>query len=347
MADGITKRRRKDGRYSYRAQVRIRRAGVEHSESATFSRHSLAVAWRRQLLAGYEAPGVLESTVLAPETLGALTAWYVDEYREVLRWGRNKQKTLEQIQRQPIARLRAAGLVSADVVDYVRSRRAEGAGPSTMDGALTWVGVVLKAAQSHGYRVNPGVVDEAKTACRQMGLIGSSRRRKRRPTASELERLHAEFSRGQAKGYVPMSEIVRFAVASSRRRNEILQLRWDDNDADTMTGLVRDAKHPRHKWGNHRRFKYTKAAWEIVQRQPKTSELIFPYKSHAVTMRFTRACQRLGIVDLRFHDLRHEATSRLFEAGGTITEVQQYTLHESWDMLRRYTQLRPEDVRQF
>jgi hypothetical protein len=39
---------------------------------------------------------------------------------------------------------------------------------------------------------------------------------------------------------------------------------------------VRDAKHPRHKEGNHRRFKLTAEAWAIVVRQPKTSEYIFP-----------------------------------------------------------------------
>jgi hypothetical protein len=47
---------------------------------------------------------------------------------------------------------------------------------------------------------------------------------------------------------------------------------------------------------------------------------------------------------LRFHDLLHEATSRLFERGYSIQKVQQFTLHESWAMLSRYTHLRPEDV---
>ena len=64
-----------------------------------------------------------------------------------------------------------------------------------------------------------------------------------------------------------------------------------------------------------------------------------------VSTAFARACQILGIRDLRFHDLRHEATSRLFERGYAIQEVVQFTLHESWDDLKRYTNLRPKDVR--
>lgn len=51
-------------------------------------------------------------------------------------------------------------------------------------------------------------------------------------------------------------------------------------------------------------------------------------------------------MDLRFHDLRDEATSRLFERGYQIHEVAQFTLHESWNELKRYTHLRPENVRE-
>ena len=57
------------------------------------------------------------------------------------------------------------------------------------------------------------------------------------------------------------------------------------------------------------------------------------------------ACKFLGIRDLTFHDLRHEATSRLFEMGYAIHEVAQFTLHDSWDELKRYANLRPKNVR--
>lgn len=52
----------------------------------------------------------------------------------------------------------------------------------------------------------------------------------------------------------------------------------------------------------------------------------------------------LGFEAPHFHDLRHEATSRLFQAGYIIPEVAQFTLHESWATLNRYTHLRPENV---
>ena len=74
------------------------------------------------------------------------------------------------------------------------------------------------------------------------------------------------------------------------------------------------------------------------------AEEVFPYNPKSVGAAFTRACHYLEIEGLHFHDLRHEATSRLFEKGYSIQEVAQFTLHESWSSLKRYTHLRPENV---
>ncbi|WP_250062593.1 site-specific integrase [Stenotrophomonas mori] len=52
----------------------------------------------------------------------------------------------------------------------------------------------------------------------------------------------------------------------------------------------------------------------------------------------------LGIQDLRFHDLRHEAVSRLVEAGFSDQEVSAISGHKSMQMLKRYTHLRAEDL---
>lgn len=153
------------------------------------------------------------------------------------------------------------------------------------------------------------------------------------------------FKRTDGRRQIPMADIVAFAVASARRQAEITRIEWADNDPATLTGLVRDAKHPRTKIGNHKRFKYTQEAWEIACRQPRKSACIFPYDSKSVSANFTRACPMLDIKDLHFHDLRHEATSRLFEAGYSIPEVTQFTLHESWAELRRYTNLAPENLK--
>ncbi|WP_228144549.1 tyrosine-type recombinase/integrase [Moraxella lacunata] len=64
-----------------------------------------------------------------------------------------------------------------------------------------------------------------------------------------------------------------------------------------------------------------------------------PFSGKSISKFFTDACHLLSIKDLRFHDLRHEAATRLAEQGLTIPQMQQVTGHESWGSLQRYTNL--------
>ena len=238
-------------------------------------------------------------------------------------------------------------MTPATLIDHVRSRRSTGAGPATVSNDLTRIGVVLRAARSvDALPVNPTIVEEARTACRELRLIGKSKRRDRRPTTEELFKLDEYFRQRDGRAQIPMQDILWFAIHSARRQSEICRIEWRDNNPDARSGLVRDAKHPTSKEGNHRVFKYTLDAWHIIQRRPQTSEFIFPYDPKSVGAAFTRACHVLGINNLRFHDLRHEGTSRLFERGYQIHEVAQFTLHDSWNELKRYTNLRAENVRE-
>jgi len=71
---------------------------------------------------------------------------------------------------------------------------------------------------------------------------------------------------------------------------------------------------------------------------------VFPYCGRSIGAAFRRACRDLSVLDLRFHDLRHETASRLFEAGYQIPEVAMVTGHKDWKMLRRYTNLNAQDL---
>lgn len=343
----IKVRKQGNGATRYTAIVRLRRQGkVLHRESRTFTHRSAALSWARHREVALENPAELTRLRQSTPTLAELIRWYIDTFETISRWQRSKQTHLEFLERHSLGKSVAHTLTSADLIRHVQSRRAEGAGPATVINDLIWIGVVLRAAK--GVRelpVNPEVVQQARTACRELRLIGKPRKRVRRPTADELERLREYFKSSDRRATIPMQAIMDFAMTSARRESEICRLEWRDNDKANRTGLVRDAKHPTGKEGNHRRFKYTPEAWALVTTQPETSERIFPYDPKSVGTAFTRACHLLGIENLRFHDLRHETTSRLFERGYQIHEVAQFTLHESWNELKRYTNLKPENVR--
>lgn len=343
----IKARRQANGTVRYTAIVR-RRVGkmIVHREAKTFTYRSAAVSWARHREVELEDPAALARKQHAPVTLAELIRWYIDTFGTISKWQRSKQSHLEFLERHALGKMNALHLTASALINHVRARRADGAGPATVMNDLIWIGVVLRAAKNvKEIPVRPEIAQEARGACGELRLIGKARKRSRRPTADELAQLRQHFDSRDRRASIPMRAIIDFAIASARREAEICRLEWQDNDAETRTGVVRDAKHPTAREGNHRRFRYTPEAWAIVEAQPRTGQYVFPHDPKSVGSAFTRACQLLGIKDLRFHDLRHEATSRLFERGYQIHEVAQFTLHDSWNELKRYANLRPENVR--
>jgi integrase len=191
-----------------------------------------------------------------------------------------------------------------------------------------------------GYPLSRQEFDDAVTVIKKLGLIRKGNERNRRPTLEELDRLMEHFGRvrDHRPSSIPMQKIVVFALFSTRRQEEITLLRWDDLDSDRI--LVRDMKHPGDKKGNNVYCELPPEALAIINSMPRDDERIFPYSTDAISAAFTRACRILGIEDLRFHDLRHEGVSRLFEMGRTIPQVAAVSGHRSWTSLKRYTHIR-------
>jgi integrase len=206
-----------------------------------------------------------------------LIRWYIDSFATISRWQRSRQTHLEFLERHALGKTNALTLTSAQLIQHVQSRRAEGAGPATVINDLIWIGVVLRAAKSvRELPVSPEIVRQARGACRGLRLIAKLRKRARRPTAEEFARLREHFKLRDRRAKIPMQAVVDFAIASARRESEICRLEWRDNDEAAPTGLVRDARHPTGKDGNHRRCKYTAEAWAVVARPPRTSGYLFP-----------------------------------------------------------------------
>lgn len=235
----------------------------------------------------------------------------------------------------------AQRLTAEDLVGYCSARRDDGAGPYTCNMDIGKLGTVLRYAALAAKVTLPDAVGQARPLLTHLGLIGGGGKRERRPTEDELQRLVEYLEREHGTIY---ADVVRFAVLTAMRRGEITHLRWADVDAAKKLVLVRDRKHPRKKAGNNEWIPLLGDAWAVVQRQPKSGELIFPIHEQTLTKYFTWACRALSIPDLHFHDLRHEGTSRLFEAGYEVQQVALVTGHKDWRHLKRYTNLRPEDL---
>jgi integrase len=188
---------------------------------------------------------------------------------------------------------------------------------------------------------------DARTALAEIRLIQKSKRRDRRVTDAEVQRLLVHFKTSDTD--VAMVDVIQFCLASAMRISEVCRLQWHDVDEVNRTVVIRDRKHPSDKLGNDQVVPLLNAtgfdAFEIVQRQASVREgRVFPFNSRTVSAYFTRAVTTLGLRDLHLHDLRHEGISRLFEAGYRIEQVALVSGHRDWAMLKRYTHPRATDL---
>ncbi|RVA90097.1 site-specific integrase [Mesorhizobium sp. M7A.F.Ca.US.006.04.2.1] len=330
-------------------RVQVRRKGRYVSE--TFLRRDDARRWatevERQVDRG-ETP--TKSRIARLKTFGELIDLHIDDMCDVGKSPRrSKAAALDMLQRH-LGKCNIAALDRERLIRFGRDRAAQGAGPMTLGIDIGFVKLILAhAAAVHGLPVKVEPVELARIALKRLGLVGKGNQRDRRPTQDELDRLIAHFD-ANPRQIAPVGQIIRFAVATAMRQEEICKARWSDVDARTRMLLIRDRKDPRNKNGNNQRIPLFAAtgydAWAIVEdRQAKRSnddDRIFPFNHRSVGTAFRLGCADLDIHDLHFHDLRHEGTSRLFEAGFTIEQVALVTGHKDWKMLKRYTHLKPE-----
>jgi integrase len=332
-------------------RVQVRRKGRSVSEN--FVRYEDAKRWaldaERQIDRG-ETPAT--SRIAKLRTFGDLIDLHIADMKSVGKApGRSKDATLRMLKRE-LGKLNMAELDRERVVRFGRKRAAEGAGPVTLSMDIGAIKLVMQhAAAVHGIAVRIEPIDLGRVALKRLGLVGKSNERDRRPTDEELQRLFAHWNANERQ-LIPMSRIVKFAIATAMRQEEICRVAWSDLNARTKMLLIRDRKDPREKKGNDQRIPllavsgYDAVALIEEQRAVRANDddRIFPFNHRSISASFTRTCQELAIEDLHFHDLRHEGTSRLFEAGFRIEQVALVTGHKDWKMLRRYTHLRPETL---
>jgi integrase len=155
---------------------------------------------------------------------------------------------------------------------------------------------------------------------------------------SEETRLFAACRKSRNPYLLP---IVRLALETAMRQSELVRMHWHHIDLKRRTVFL-----PLTKNGDSRTVPLSTDAVAVLTALPRgINGDVFPgVTTEAIKKAFIRAVRGAGIEDFHFHDLRHEATTRLFEQGLNIMEVSSITGHRDLQMLRRYTHLRAEDL---
>ena len=135
--------------------------------------------------------------------------------------------------------------------------------------------------------------------------------------------------------------VVIFAVETAMRRGELAALRWYMVDLSTRVMLL-----PAEitKGGRSRGVPLSQKAMAVLPPSLSAESKVFDYTADGITRNFRKAAKRAELADLRFHDLRHEATSRLVERGLNPAQVGSITGHSSAEMVSYYTHLRAAEM---
>jgi hypothetical protein len=221
----ILTRKYGSGNTRHTAVIRIRRgATVLYREAKTFAHRSAAITWARHREVQLEDEAQLTRAIEGTQqggtdiTLAALIRWYIDTFESISKWQRSKQTHLEFLERHPFSSNVALRLNVSQLVNHVKGRRADGAGPATVCNDLVWIGVVLRAAKSvKGLAVQPSIVQEARTACRELRLIAKAKKRDRRLSPDAQTRLREYFGRRDHRADIPRFNAKKFRYLSGLR----------------------------------------------------------------------------------------------------------------------------------
>lgn len=318
--------RKRNGKW----QVQIRRTGYAPI-SKSFLVKSDADIWARHMEADLDRQVIpLDKRPLVQVTLADLLKKYRSEITPNKRGAYTESYRIEKFLQADMVKLKYNQITPQIIANYKEQRLKE-VQPSTVRRDLNLLSHVFETARREWLMPissNPVAV---------IRKPPSPEARKRRLTDDEREKLlkSCESFRNQ-----DTARLILFALETAMRRSEITSLTWENINLENKTAHL-----PLTKNGLSRTVPLAPKALEILKAiEPRAGSSVFNLTNTAVRLAWERVCKKAGIVDLHFHDLRHEAISRFFEKGLSVPEVALISGHRDMRMLFRYTHLKPEDV---
>lgn len=162
--------------------------------------------------------------------------------------------------------------------------------------------------------------------------------RERRLDTTEWEALITECRRSRNPW---LYSAVILATETAMRQAELLNLDWKMVNKQRRFAMLALTKN-----GEARAVPLSSAAMAVLDSLPTSIKgKVIPSTCRAIYLAFKAACKRAGIDDFTWHDLRHEALSRLAERGDfNMVELAAVSGHKTLQMLKRYTHLQAEKL---
>lgn len=312
-------------------QAMVRRKGMPQ-RARSFEKRADAERWARDLEGQIDRTGGLIDTRAAEDTtLRDLFTRYLIEITPLKRSAKSEALRIKALMRQSIASYSIANLSSAVIAEY-RDQRLKSVAPGTVVRELQTISHAIDIGRKEwGIRLAENPVKLVRRPALPRG-------RDRRLKDGEEARLYAACD---ALRSPHMRPLIVLAVETAMRRGELLGLCWGDIDWEKRITHLDLTKN-----GDSRDVPLSPRAYETLWHLhgDRVSDRVFNVTGHAVQQAWDHLRGRAGCPDLHFHDLRHEAVSRLFEKGLDLMAVSTISGHKELSMLKRYTHLRAEDL---
>lgn len=340
-------------------QAKIRRKGHK-VQSQTFEKKIEAEAWARDIENQMDRGIFQDRREAESTTLRTALERYEREVTSKKKAQRQEKNFIKHwLERNEYSEKSLAGLKSSDFASF-RDARLKVVSTQTVRHELKLIAHLYNVAAKEW---NIAVTNPLLSI--KMPSQGKSRERRLSPGEERYLLASAENSGavdkdGRSRANPWIAPIIRFALSTAMRQSEILLLTWKHIDKTKLTATLEDTKN-----GERRVVPLAPSALGVLDALPRTLRgPVFATTQEALAQSWKRAVKRAQrvykadcfaggtevdpdfLADLHFHDLRHEAISRLFELGLDAMTVSEISGHKTLSQLKRYTHLSKSDVAQ-
>jgi integrase len=313
-------------------QARISRKG-EQSLVKTFQSREDAERWARSIEVEWDK-GTYQNTHQAQKTtFGELIERYLREVTPTLLSKHEDTYRLKAILRRPIAKVNTLLLNSSRIAKY-RDERLKEVSAGTVIRELAYFSSIINHARRE-WDIN--IVNPVLLVRKPPSPQGRNRVL---TLEEEMRLLHACEPKANRNIYT--RPFVILALETAMRRGEILSLRWESINFQKRTAYLALTKN-----GESRTVPLSNRAIETLCALPRSIDgRVLPVNFAALETNFKRARERADLRDLRIHDLRHTAATRLAEKLPNLLELSAVTGHKSLSSLQRYFHPNAEQLAQ-
>lgn len=312
----------------------VRRKGYP-TQKKTFRLKADAQKWARMVEAEMDRGVFVSRSEAESTTLDALLDRYLTEVSINKKGFEQELSVINILKKSFLSKMTIAAIQSKHIAKYRDEQLKNGVSPETVKRRFVVLSNLYTTA------IKEWSIAGIENQVAKVSIKTKKEGRERRLTKDEEQRLLDSAKNYQQTIYY----IIQIALETSMRRAEISLMLWSDIDFNRKVIKVRSTSS---KNEYSREIPMSKKCQQILSElnssDKKSSDSVFNIKPKSITQAFIRICKRCGLVDLRFHDLRHEAVSRLFEKDFNIMEASSISGHRDLRMLKRYTHLKAENL---